>query len=156
MRPRRLESHCWICREKCYPRSRRECPPGDGEPLLSSRELPFEEVIPFLSLNSALLGLTRGNLSPFPLLIRQALDAGRPYPPALAKLPSLPLFQQDQDDGSMYLPILVRGRPRWILERFEWGKWRDGIWKEAFERRFLKSWERYKLDGDSWRAIFLR
>jgi len=38
----------------------------------------------------------------------------------------------------------------------ELGRWREAVWKKAFERRFLPSWKRFKGDGDSWRGIFLR
>lgn len=56
----------------------------------------------------------------------------------------------------MFLVVLVRARPRWILERLELGRWTEKVWKEAFERRFLPSWVRYKVEGDTWRAVFLR
>lgn len=121
----------------------------------TGRYLTLSEIIPFLSLNTALLALTRSHLSPFPSLIRASLDRGSPYPPILAKLPSLTLVQPDED-GTLFLDVLVRARPRWILERLELGRWTEAIWKEAFERRFLPSWKRYRLQGDSWRAVFLR
>lgn len=38
----------------------------------------------------------------------------------------------------------------------ELGRWTESVWKEAFETRFLPSWERYKGEGDTWRAVFLR
>lgn len=60
------------------------------------------------------------------------------------------------DDGNLFLDVLVRCSPKWILERFELGRWRDNVWREAFERRFLPSWKRYKEADDSWRAVFLR
>ena len=56
----------------------------------------------------------------------------------------------------MFVEMLVRARPQWILERLEIGKWKEDVWKEAFERRFLPSWKRFKGEGDTWRAIFLR
>jgi hypothetical protein len=56
----------------------------------------------------------------------------------------------------MWVDTLVRARAKWILERMEMGRWRDTMWKEAFERRFLPSWKRYKGEGDSWRAVFIR
>jgi hypothetical protein len=56
----------------------------------------------------------------------------------------------------LFLNVLVRARPRWILERMEMGHWPQEIWKEAFERRFLPSWKEFKRVDDSWRAIFLR
>lgn len=54
------------------------------------------------------------------------------------------------------MDVLVRASPRWILERFEIGRWRDNVWEEAFRRRFLPSWVRYKNAEDSWRAAYLR
>jgi hypothetical protein len=60
------------------------------------------------------------------------------------------------DDGRLFLEILVRARPRWILERLEIGRWSEKVWQEAFERRFLPSWKEYKKADDTWRAIFLR
>jgi hypothetical protein len=56
----------------------------------------------------------------------------------------------------MVLEILVRARPRWILERLEVGRWPESVWQEAFERRYLPSWKAFKKDDDSWRAVFLR
>jgi hypothetical protein len=77
------------------------------------------------------------------------------YPDLMAKLPSMPLYLPNNSDG-MFLDILVRARPRWILERLEIPRWKDSLWKEAFERRFLPSWKRYKATKDSWRSVFLR
>jgi hypothetical protein len=83
------------------------------------------------------------------------LDAGPPYPHLLTVLPTSRSFLP-QDDGRLFLNVLVRARPRWLLERMEMGHWPQEIWKEAFERRFLPSWKEFKRVDDSWRAIFLR
>ncbi|RSH93235.1 hypothetical protein EHS25_007589 [Saitozyma podzolica] len=117
--------------------------------------LPLSQILPFLSLHPLLLSLTQTHLSPLPTLISHALDRGPPYAPTLAVLPSLTLYQPD-DGGRMWVDTLVRARAKWILERMEMGRWRDTMWKEAFERRFLPSWKRYKGEGDSWRALFIR
>lgn len=112
-------------------------------------------MIVFLSLNSALHNLSRSHLTPFRPLIHGLVRAGPPYPTPLAVLPSLSHLV-GHDDGNLFLEILVRAPPKWILERFEIGRWRDHVWQEAFERRFLASWKRYKSTDDSWRAAFLR
>ncbi|KAK4687460.1 hypothetical protein P7C73_g2651, partial [Tremellales sp. Uapishka_1] len=135
------------------------------EPSRSDRssllDLPGEilsqiaSLLPFLSLNSVLLSLTRSHLSPLPSAIRRQLDDGPPYAHALAVLPSLTSFVR-RDDGHVFLPVLVRAKAGWIVERFESGRWDDDVWEEAFDMRFLKSWKRYKKDEDSWRAVFLR
>ena len=117
--------------------------------------LPFEELIPYLSLHPNLLTLTRSHLSPWPQAIRRSLLAGPPYPHLLGVLPSLRCFLPS-DDGRLFVDLLVRARPRWILERLEMGHWKDLIWKEAFDKRFLPGWKAFKKEGDSWRAIFLR
>lgn len=88
-------------------------------------------------------------------MIRDALRRGPPYPTALEVLPSISHLLA-ADDGALFLDVLVRAPAKWILERFELGRWRDHIWHEAFDRRFLPSWKRYKLPEDSWRAAFLR
>lgn len=117
--------------------------------------LPLPEMIPFLSLHPTLLSLTRTHLSPIPSIIHHLLNLGPPYPNILAKLPQLSLLLPD-DMGTMFIEILVRARPKWILERLEIGRWKDDMWREAFERRFLPSWRRFKGEGDTWRAIFIR
>ena len=112
-------------------------------------------MITFLSLHPVLLTLTRSHLSPIPSTIRQTVLAGHPSPPILAKLPSLSLFLP-HDGGMIFVDLLVRARPKWILEVLELGRWREEVWREAFEARFLPSWKRFKVEGDTWRAIFLR
>ncbi|RXK36581.1 hypothetical protein M231_06122 [Tremella mesenterica] len=128
--------------------------PGDILSQISSY-LPLPELFAFLSLHPRLLTLCKTHLTPLPQAIRQVVNEGSPYPPILAALPSLRLFLPD-DGGRMFIDVLVKCPPRWILERFEMGRWRDTIWKESFERRFLPSWKRYKKEEDTWRAIFLR
>lgn len=105
--------------------------------------LPLPQMIPFLCLHPMLLSLTRTHLSPLPFTMHNLVIAGPPYPPILAKLPSLPLFFPD-DGGMIFVDILVRARPKWILERLELGRWKEQVWKEAYERRFLPSWRRFK------------
>lgn len=56
----------------------------------------------------------------------------------------------------MFIDLLVRARPKWILEHLQFGRWTEAVWREAFERRFLRSWRRFKGEGDTWRAVFLR
>ena len=112
-------------------------------------------MISFLSLHPVLLNLTRSHLSPISVAIRQAVLAGPPYPAILAKLPSLSLFLPN-DGGMMFVELLIRASPKWILEVLEPGRWREEVWGEAFDSRFLPSWKRYKADGDTWKAIFLR
>lgn len=120
------------------------------------RCMSLSEAVTFLSLHPLLLGLTRSHLTPFPTLIHQALLDGPPYPVMLERLPALSLYHAD-DDGRMWIEALVRARPRWILERMVIGsRWRESVWKEAFQRRFLPSWKMYKKEGDTWRAVFLR
>ncbi|EIW71472.1 hypothetical protein TREMEDRAFT_73318 [Tremella mesenterica DSM 1558] len=128
--------------------------PGDILSQISSY-LPLPELFAFLSLHPRLLTLCKTHLTPLPQAIRQVVNEGSPYPPILAALPSLRLFLPD-DGGRMFIDVLVKCPPRWILERFEMGRWRDTIWKESFERRFLPSWKRYKKEEDTWRAVFLR
>jgi hypothetical protein len=123
--------------------------------LTSTRYLPPPQLLPYLSLHPKLLALTQSHLSPFPDLIDEILLAGPPYPHLLAVLPTLRSFLPN-DEGRMFIPLLVRARPRWLLERMEMGHWPETIWKEAFERRFLPSWKEFKKTDDSWRAIFLR
>lgn len=120
-----------------------------------SSYLPLPDLIPFLSLHSALHNLTRSHLTPLRAVIRDILRTGPPYPSALAILPSLSHLV-GHDDGNLFVDVLVRAAPKWILESLEIGRWRDHIWKEAFERRFLPSWKRYKAPEDTWRAAFLR
>jgi hypothetical protein len=122
---------------------------------MTTRYLPPPQLLPYLSLHPKLLALTQSHLSPFPDLIDELLLAGPPYPHLLAVLPTLRSFLPN-DDGRMFIPLLVRARPRWLLERMEMGHWPETIWKEAFERRFLPSWKEFKKTDDSWRAIFLR
>lgn len=102
------------------------------------------------------MGLTQSHLSPFPKAIHDALIAGPPYPHLLGILPSLRSFLPTDDDGRLFIDILVRAKPRWILERLEMGHWRESIWEQAFERRFLPGWKAFKKEDDTWRAIFLR
>ncbi len=123
--------------------------------LMECSYLPLPEMLSSLSLNRFLLDLTQSHLSPIPSVIHQLLLDGPPYPPILAKLPSLSLFFP-QDGETIFIDLLIRARPKWILERLELGRWREAVWKKAFERRFLPSWKRFKGDGDSWRAFFLR
>ncbi|WVF68231.1 hypothetical protein IAT40_002996 [Kwoniella sp. CBS 6097] len=148
-------------------RSDPSIPPADGKcPLLEmpgevlsqiASYLPLSNLVPFLSLNPILLSLTRSHLSPIPPAIRSVLSAP-PYPQTLAVIPHLTHFlPPDKGDAErLFVQILVRARPRWIVERFEHGRWDERIWQDAFERRFLRSWKRLKGDDDSWRAVFLR
>ena len=108
-----------------------------------------------LSTHPIFLALANNHLSPIPSSIRRLLERGPPYPKLLAKLPLLSLFVPE-GDGTFFMDILVQARPRWILERLEYGRWSDSVWRAAFEKRFLPSWKRYKGEDDSWRAIFLR
>ena len=123
--------------------------------LLITRCLPLPEQIRFLSLHPSLLALCRTSLSPIPPTVRAALISSDPYPQLLSRLPTLSLYLPD-DGGQLFIDLLVRARPRWILETLECGRWNESIWQEAFERRFLRSWRRFKSQDDSWRAIFLR
>lgn len=123
--------------------------------LIARRYLALEDLLHYLSTHPTLLSLTQTHLSPLPNLIKRILADGQPYPIAFGRLPSLGSFLPD-DDGRLFIGVLVQARPRWILERLELGKWTGAIWQEAFERRFLPSWKRYKVDDDTWRAVFLR
>nr|XP_031857734.1 uncharacterized protein CI109_006894 [Kwoniella shandongensis]KAA5524806.1 hypothetical protein CI109_006894 [Kwoniella shandongensis] len=143
-------------------------PPLDGRCLLLEMPgeilsqiaccLPLEHLIPFLSLHPLLISLTQSHLSPLPTTIRSTLLRGTPYPQALAVLPHLKSFLPPSRSARyrLILPILVMARPRWIVERFEFGRWDEELWKEAFEKRFLPSWKRLKGEEDTWRAAFLR
>jgi len=102
-----------------------------------------------------ILYLTRSHLSPLPGAIGTLLDAGPPYPRVLAVLPSKRLFLPEQT-GRLFLDTLIRARPKWILEEFEFSGWPDEIWRKAYEGRFLPSWKMYKKDNEGWRAAFLR
>ncbi|OCF42644.1 hypothetical protein I317_03503 [Kwoniella heveanensis CBS 569] len=149
------------------PRSDPSVPPSGGRCLLLelpgeilsqiASYLPLSNLVPFLSLHPLLLSLTRSHLSPIPPSIRSILSSP-PYPQTLAVIPHLPHFlpPDKQDAERLFVQILVRARPRWILERFEYARWDERIWQDAFERRFLRSWKRLKGDDDSWRAVFLR
>ncbi|WRT69738.1 uncharacterized protein IL334_006729 [Kwoniella shivajii] len=142
-------------------------PPSEGRCLLLdmpgeilsqiSSYLPLPTLIQFLSLHPLLLSLTQSHLSPIPSSTRSLLSTP-PYPNALSVIPHLTHFlPPDPDDAKrLFLQILVRARPKWILERFEVLRWEDEFWKEAFERRFLPSWKRYKEDEDNWRSVFYR
>ena len=112
-------------------------------------------MIPFLSLHPTFLALTRTHLSPIPGAIHHLLNIGPPYPPTLAKLPQLSFLLPD-DSGMVFAELLTRARPKWILERLEVGRWKEDVWREAFDKRFLPSWRRFKGEDDTWRAIFLR
>lgn len=101
------------------------------------------------------MSLTKSHLSPLPGVIDDFLSAGPPYPPLLARLPLLSTYLPD-DGGHTFLDLLVRARPKWIIERLEIGRWKEEVWREAFQRRFLPSWKRYKGEEDTWRAAFLR
>ncbi|KAK8849704.1 hypothetical protein IAR55_005039 [Kwoniella newhampshirensis] len=143
-------------------------PPKDGRCLLLEMPgeilsqiaccLSLETLIPFLSLHPILITLTQSHLSPLPSSIRQTLQQGPPYPQALSVLPHLNSFLPPSPSARMrlILSVLVVARARWIVERFEFGRWDEELWKEAFERRFLPSWKRLKGDDDTWRAVFLR
>ncbi|WVQ95783.1 hypothetical protein IAU59_002882 [Kwoniella sp. CBS 9459] len=153
--------------DESHDRSDPSIPPRGGRCLLLEMPgeilsqiasyLPLSNLVPFLSLHPLLLSLTRSHLSPIPPSIRSILSTP-PYPQTLAVIPHLPHFlPPDKDDAErLFIQILVRARPRWILERFEYARWDERIWQEAFERRFLRSWKRLKGDDDSWRAVFLR
>lgn len=117
--------------------------------------LPQNDLIRFLSLNKGLHTLTDTHLTPLRSVIKDIVRKGPPYPAQFEILPSLYHFV-GEDDGRLFLDVLVRAPPKWLLERFEFGRWRDEIWKEAFERRFLPSWTRYKNPEDKWRAAFIR
>lgn len=117
--------------------------------------MPQNDLLRFLSLNTALHTLTDTHLTPLRSVIKDIVRKGPPYPPQFEILPSLSHFV-GEDDGRLFLDVLVRAPPKWLLERFEFGRWRDDIWKEAFERRFLPSWKRYKNPEDKWRAAFIR
>ncbi|BEJ04297.1 hypothetical protein CcaverHIS641_0201140 [Cutaneotrichosporon cavernicola] len=117
--------------------------------------LPQRDLIHFLSTSTALHTLTDTHLTPLRAVIKGVVRKGPPYPPQFEVLPSLRYFVGD-DDGRLFLDVLVRAPARWLLERFEFGRWTDEIWKEAFDRRFLPSWKRYKNPEDKWRGAFLR
>ncbi|CAK9782914.1 hypothetical protein CC85DRAFT_266518 [Cutaneotrichosporon oleaginosum] len=117
--------------------------------------LPQRDLLHFLSTSTALHTLTETHLTPLRAVIKGVVRKGPPYPPQFEVLPSLRHFV-GEDNGRLFLDVLVRAPARWILERFEFGRWKDDIWKEAFERRFLPSWKRYKNPEDKWRAAFLR
>ncbi|GMK56215.1 hypothetical protein CspeluHIS016_0300550 [Cutaneotrichosporon spelunceum] len=117
--------------------------------------LPQRDLIHFLSTSTVLRTLTDTHLTPLRAVIKDVVRKGPPYPPPFEVLPSLRYFV-GEDDGRLFLEVLVRAPARWLLERFEFGRWSDEIWKEAFERRFLPSWKRYKSPEDKWRGAFLR
>lgn len=123
--------------------------------VLTPRCLTLAEQIRFLSLHPVLLALCRTSLSPIPPSVRAILRSSDQYPRLLSRLPTLSLFLP-VDSGQLFIDLLVRARPRWILETLEYARWNESIWREAFERRFLRSWRRFKGQDDSWRAIFLR
>lgn len=117
--------------------------------------LPLAEILRFHSLHPVLLSVLRSNYTPLPHVIARLLASGPPYPALLAKLPSLSLYLPP-DSGPIFVELLTRARPRWIIERLELGRWPEAVWKEAYERRFLPSWRRFKGQDDTWRAAFLR
>lgn len=91
--------------------------------------------------------------TPFHPPIRAILDKGPPYPPSLASLGTYTFIPR-----SVFLPLLVRAPPGWILEEMVIP---PGIttdqWHRVFCARFLPSWKRYKDPATtSWRAAFLR
>ncbi|WWC65872.1 uncharacterized protein I303_108494 [Kwoniella dejecticola CBS 10117] len=142
-------------------------PPSDGRCLLLDMPgeilsqiasyLPLPNIIRLLSLHPLLLSLTQSHYSPIPSSVRSILSTP-PYPTALSVLPHLAHYLPPGPDDSrrLFVQILVRARPKWIIERFELLRWDDRFWEEAFERRFLPSWKRFKGEDDNWRAAFLR
>ncbi|WWC73655.1 uncharacterized protein I206_107627 [Kwoniella pini CBS 10737] len=142
-------------------------PPSDGRCLLLDMPqeilsqiasyLPLPNIINLLSLHPILLSLTQSHYSPIPSSVRSILSIP-PYPKSLSVLPHLKNFLPPDPDDSrrLFIQILVRARPKWIIERFEFLRWDDDFWEEAFERRFLPSWKRFKGDDDNWRAAFMR
>ncbi|OCF61831.1 hypothetical protein L486_01493 [Kwoniella mangroviensis CBS 10435] len=147
-------------KDPSVPPSSGKCPlldmPGEILSQISSY-LPLQEIVPFLSLHPLLLSLTQTHYSPVPPSVRSILSIP-PYPRALSNLPHLNHFlPPDPNDAKrLFIQILVRARPKWILENFELLRWDDDFWKEAFERRFLSSWKRLKGEEDTWRAVFIR
>jgi hypothetical protein len=119
--------------------------------------LPLDEIITFLTSHRDLLRIFRTSSSPLPSAIHSLLLSNSPYPSILAHLPlcSLYLPVNPHDAAHIFLELLVRARPKWILKSLEYGKWGDWIWKEAFEQRFLVSWRKYKEGEASWRGAFL-
>ncbi|KAL7425200.1 hypothetical protein Q5752_000888 [Cryptotrichosporon argae] len=118
--------------------------------------LPLPTLLRFLALHSSLLSLTQTHLSPIRPAVLAHLSAGPPYPRALAALPSLALLAPPRSHRRAHVDVLVRARPRWVLERLELGAWPDDVWEDAYARRFLPSWKRFKTEDDTWRAVFLR
>ncbi|WWC92842.1 uncharacterized protein L201_007802 [Kwoniella dendrophila CBS 6074] len=130
--------------------------PGDILSQIASY-LPLPEVIQFLSLHPYLLSLTQSHLSPIPLSIKSTLSLPN-YPKELSIITHLNHFlpPNSEDAKKIFIQILVRAKTKWILENFEFLRWNDSFWKNAFEKRFLPSWKRYKTDEDNWRAVYLR
>jgi len=100
----------------------------------------------------------RSPYNPLVQVVKHTLRAGPPYPRALAVLPSITHMQPNdtEDDSPLSLEILTRAEPKWILEYFEYGPWRHRLWEEAYARRFLPSWRKFKQKGDTWRSAFVR
>lgn len=56
----------------------------------------------------------------------------------------------------LFIDVLVRASPEWILDCFEVPRLSDREWKEVFERRFLRGWQRLRRDDETWRGLFMR
>lgn len=125
----------------------------------SNSYLPLDSLVSLTDTHSTFRALAASPpLTPFAAPILAALLKGPAYPQSLRTLawthPYLP--------PALFLHILVRAPPRFILDELELPRLSSGYWQEAFRRRFLPSWIRYRdentaaKDKPSWRATFLR
>lgn len=114
--------------------------------------LPLSDLLPLTLHSSIFRSLALSPLlSPFLAPVHHILLRGPPYP---AELAVLGIFTHI--NRNVFLEILVRAEAKWILEEMEIPRLPDSVWQEAFARRFLPSWKRYREGSEKWRAAFLR
>lgn len=114
--------------------------------------LPLKELIPISLLSPTFRSISLSpQISPFLGPVQRILFRGPPYTAELASLGSYTHISRN-----VFAEILVRAEARWILEEMEIPKLPNAVWEEAFSRRFLPSWRRYREGDEHWRAVFLR
>lgn len=92
-------------------------------------------------------------LHPFLSPISDILSSARPYPPALGRLGAYSFVPR-----KVYIDLLVRGKPDWVLFDFQQPSWlEEQDWQEVCQRRFLPSFYGKEWKKDlTWRALYLR
>lgn len=55
-----------------------------------------------------------------------------------------------------WVEILSLARAEYLLFEATLPSVRESEWEESFRRRFLPGWTKWKKDGDSWKAVFMK